>query len=161
MLSGYFYRPRGLLRHKGRPRAAKTKHNRLGGRWTMIVFAPAFRLDGKTSSMEAAACTVPAGHGTDLTTRERARSDELRSMFSVFECFFELLACRQVAGQKYRKVNVPAGFSYTETIGRARPCGPNAPGLVPWVEWGEAGGQTDGHTVDGRARRESPALVEG
>ena len=85
---GYFYRPRGLLRHKARPRAAKMNHLQLGGCCFLVALAAPFKLDGKTSSMEAPACTVPAAHGVDTTSNERARSEKLRSMFSVWECFF-------------------------------------------------------------------------
>ena len=85
---GYFYRPHGLLRHEARPRAAKMNHHQLGGRCFLVALAAAFKLDGKTSSMEAPACTVPAAHGVDTTSNERARSEKLRSMFSVWECFF-------------------------------------------------------------------------
>ena len=109
----------------------------------MIVFAPAFRLDGKTSSMEAAACTVPAGHGTDLTTRERARSDELRSMFSVFECFFELLACRQVAGQKSSKTSSRTFFPTVSTVKLPRAV-LTRPG---WVRGAKGARQEGGWTV--------------
>ena len=80
---GYFYRSHGLLRHEARPRAAKKNHHQLGGRCFLVALAAAFKLDGKTSSMEAPACTVPAAHGVDTTSNERARSEKLRSMFSV------------------------------------------------------------------------------
>ena len=80
---GYFYRPRGLLRHKARPRAAKMNHLQLGGCCFLVALAAPFKLDGKTSSMEAPACTVPAAHGMDTASNERARSEKLRSMFSV------------------------------------------------------------------------------
>ena len=80
---GYFYRPRGLLRHEARPRAAKINHHQLGGRCFLVALAAAFKLDGKTSSMEAPACTVPAAHGMDTANNERARSEQLRSMFSL------------------------------------------------------------------------------
>ena len=80
---GYVHRPHGLLRHEARPRAAKNHHLELGGRCFLVALAAAFKLDGKTSSMEAPACTVPAAHGTDTASNERARSEKLRSMFSV------------------------------------------------------------------------------
>ena len=35
-----------------------------------MTLAAAFRLDGKTSSTEAAACTVPVAHGTDHAVSE-------------------------------------------------------------------------------------------
>ena len=82
---GYAHRPRGLLRHEARPRAAKMNHlqYQLGGRCFLVALAAVFKLDGKTSSMEALACTVPAAHGMDTASNERARSEKLRSMFSV------------------------------------------------------------------------------
>ena len=80
---GYAHRPRGLLRHEARPRAAKKNHLQLGGQRFRMALAAAFKLDGKTSSMEALACTVPAAHGMDTASNERARSEKLRSRFSV------------------------------------------------------------------------------
>ena len=82
---GYFYRPHGLLRHEARPRAAKMNHHQLGAWCFLLALAAPFKLDGKTSSMEAPAwaCTVPAAHGMDTASNERARSEKLRSMFSV------------------------------------------------------------------------------
>ena len=80
---GYAHRPHGLLRHEARPRAAKMNHHQLGAWCFLLALAAPFKLDGKTSSMEAPACTVPAAHGTDTASNERARSEKLRSMFSV------------------------------------------------------------------------------
>ena len=47
-----------------------------------------FLFDGKASSMEAPACTAPVACGTELASRERRRSDVLRSMFTVCEWLF-------------------------------------------------------------------------
>ena len=47
------------------------------------------RITGKTSSSEAATGTVPSVPGPDPESRERAQSDQMRSMFSVFICTFE------------------------------------------------------------------------
>ena len=80
---GYAHRPHGLLRHEARPRAAKKHHLQLGAWCFLLALAALFKLDGKTSSMEAPACTVPAAHGMDTANNERARSEQLRSMFSV------------------------------------------------------------------------------
>ena len=43
----------------------------------------------------------------------------------------------------------------------ARARGPNAPGLVPWVQGGEAGRPPDGWTVRGERALKSPAGVKG
>ena len=67
---GYAHRPHGLLRHEARPRAAKMNHHQLGGCCFLLALAAPFKLDGKTSSMEAPACTVPAAHGTDTASNE-------------------------------------------------------------------------------------------
>ena len=39
---GYAHRPRGLLRHEARPRAAKKNHLQLGGRRFLVALAAAF-----------------------------------------------------------------------------------------------------------------------
>ena len=48
-----------------------------------------FRITGKTSSSGPTAGTVRVVHGPDPESRERSRSDQMRSMFSVFICAFE------------------------------------------------------------------------
>ena len=43
----------------------------------------------------------------------------------------------------------------------AHVCGPNAPGLDPWVQGGEGGGPPDGLTMDGERALDFPAGVKG
>ena len=56
---------------------------------TAVAQCSLLRITGKTSSSEAATGTVPAVPGPDPESRERAQSDQMRSMFSVFICTFE------------------------------------------------------------------------
>ena len=61
------------------------------------------RIMAKTLSSEAAAGTVPAAPGLDPESRERARSEQMRSMFSVLVCSFELSPGGRVAGPRIGK----------------------------------------------------------
>jgi len=54
------------------------------------------KFDDKASSMEGAACRVPAARGKDAAGRERSRLDKLRSMFTDCEGFF--CALGRIAG---------------------------------------------------------------
>ena len=64
------------------------------------------RIMAKTLSSEAAAGTVPAAPGLDPESRERARSEQMRSMFSVLVCSFELPPGDRVAGPTIGKKQV-------------------------------------------------------
>lgn len=84
--SGHFYRPPGLVRHKARSRIDRQYFQQIYGQQHLERSTAAFRMDGKTSASDAAKSTVPSVHGTDFTSRSRARSDEVRSRFSVCDC---------------------------------------------------------------------------
>ena len=62
--------------------------------------------------------------------------------------------------------SVVRGRRSQEIAVTARACGPNAPGLVPWVQGGEAGRPPEGWTVDGERalktqKLKTPARVKG
>ena len=57
--------------------------------------------------------------------------------------------------------NVVRGLWSQEIAVTARACGPNAPGLGPWVHGGEARRPPDGWTVHGERALKSPAGVKG
>ena len=108
------------------------------------------RIMAKTLSSEAAAGTVPAAPGLDPESRERARSEQMRSMFSVLVCSFELPPGDRVAGPtvgKKKSASARACFGCTrravtvlehprdppEAFGGAVG-GPRAGGTRAWTE---------------------------
>lgn len=54
--------------------------------------------------------------------------------------------------------SVVRGRRSQEIAVTARACGPNAPGLTPWVHGGEARRPPDGRTVQATLRRVEPSL---
>ena len=57
--------------------------------------------------------------------------------------------------------SVVRGRRSQEIAATDRACGPNAPGLVPWVQVGEAGRPPDRWTVRGERALESPGGGKG
>ena len=99
------------------------------------------RIMAKTLSSEAAAGTVPAAPGLDPESRERARSEQMRSMFSVLVCSFELPPGDRVAGPTVGKKKVRECSSVFRLHARGR----NGPGTPA------------GSTRGLRGRRQRPA----
>ena len=85
------------------------------------------RIMAKTLSSEAAAGTVPAAPGLDPESRERARSEQMRSMFSVLVYSFELPPGDRVAGPTVGKKQVRECSSVFRLHARGR----NGPGTRP------------------------------
>ena len=56
--------------------------------------------------------------------------------------------------------NVVRGLRSQEIAVTARACGPNAPGLVPWVHGGEARRPPEGWTVHGERALKTPGRVK-
>ena len=98
--------------------------------------------------------------GWDVGSCSGPRTDELRSMFSDLErkiwAFLGPTGCRAEMPK-----SVVRGRRSQEIAVTARACGPNAPGLVPWVQGGEAGRPPDGWTVHGERALKSPVKEKG
>ena len=114
----------------------------------------------KASSSVAAARTAPWEYVWKLTTARRGVTGKLRSMFSDLER--KILAFPGPTGCRAKvPKSVVRGRRSQEIAVTARACGPNAPGLTPWVHGGEARRPPDGWTVHGERALKTPAWEKG
>ena len=86
--AGGMVRPPRTLRST---RAGLFLHDQLRRLAKNATFPAAVKVMIKTLSTDAAASTVPPAIGPDRASPSWARSEQMRSMFSVFVCFFSLV----------------------------------------------------------------------
>ena len=100
-IGGHFYT---IVQHLGTtsfPRTGRISHDHSDASVLISIFAPAVRIINKTLSTDAAAWAVPPAIGPDRPSPSWARSEQMRSMFSVFVSLFELCSPRaRLQGRK-------------------------------------------------------------
>lgn len=144
-------RARSAPRHARNSQDTKSSYNILALQTAVL------RIMGKTFSSEAAAGTVPAACGSDPESSERARSEQMRSMFSVLVCLFEPSPGDRVAGPRVGKKKVRECARVFRLHARGR----NGPGTPAGSTRGLRGrrqrpaGGTRWHAMDG-ARADFP-----
>ena len=141
-------------------RAGLSFHDQLRRLAKILLARRPFRIIGKTSSTHAAALAVPPAIRPDSTSRSRARSDQMRSMFSVFESFFRASLEREERPPGNAKVGVFTARSLEHDCS-ARACGPDEPGGGPGGPGGEAQWPDGGSTAWTERATKSPAWVKG
>ena len=111
-------------------------------------------------SCRSDSATAPWEYPWKHTTARRGGSGKLRSMFSDLER--KILAFPGPTGCRAKvPKSVVRGRRSQEIAVTARACGPNAPGLGPWVHGGEARRPPDGWTVHGERALKTPAWEKG
>lgn len=145
-------RARSAPRHARNSQDTKSSYNILALQTAVL------RIMGKTFSSEAAAGTVPAACGSDPESSERARSEQMRSMFSVLVCLFEPSPGDRVAGPrdgKKKSASARGCFGYT----RGAVTVPEHPRDPPEASGGAVSGPREarGH---GRSARPIPRCGE-
>ena len=159
-VGGHFYTTVQRLRALRSARPGRTSHDASDASPTSCYFAAAVRLIGKTFSAEAAARLVPPAIRPDRASQFWARSDELRSMFSVFFCFFSVLRASPGCRAGNAKVGVFTLRSL-ENDCRARACGPDEPRGDPRGPGGEAQCPDGGSTAWTERASETPGGERG
>ena len=132
--AGGMVRPPRTLRST---RAGLFLHDQLRRLAKNATFPAAIRIIYKTLSTDAAASTVPPAIGPDRASPSWARSEQMRSMFSVFVCFFSLVRAPPGCRAGNAKVGVFTLRSL-ENDCRARACGLDEPRGDPRGPGGEA-----------------------
>ena len=149
-IGGHFHTIVQHLRTLTFLRSGRISHDHSDASVLLMIFAAAIRIIDKTLSAVAAARTAPPAIGPDRASPSWARSEQLRSMFSVFVCFFWL-------------VRAPPGCTLRslERGCNARACGPDEPGGDPRGPGGEAQRPGRGYTAWTERATKSPGRVKG
>ena len=127
-------------------RGAHSFHDQLRRLANFYMQGGLFRIIGKTSSTHAAALAVPPAIRPDQASRSRARSEQLRSMFSVFVSLFRAFPSARERLPGNAKVGVFTARSLEHDCS-ARACGPDEPGGGPGGPGGEAQWPDGGSTA--------------
>ena len=158
--AGGMVRPPRTLRST---RAGLFLHDQLRRLAKNATFPAAIRIIYKTLSTDAAAWAVPPAIGPDRASPSWARSEQMRSMFSVFVCFFWLVRAPPGCRAGNAKVGV---FTLRRLLYdcSARACGPNEPrGATPEAQGARHSGRTPdgGSTAWTERATKSPAWEKG
>ena len=155
--AGGMVRPPRTLRST---RAGLFLHDQLRRLAKNATFPAAVKVMIKTLSTDAAASTVPPAIGPDRASPSWARSEQMRSMFSVFVCFFWLVR----APPGCRAGNAKVGVFTLRSLERgcnARACGPDEPRGDLGGPGGEAQWPDGGSTAWTERASETPAWEKG
>jgi hypothetical protein len=141
-------------------RAGLFLHDQLRRLAKNATFPAAVKVMIKTLSTDAAARTVPPAIGPDRASPSWARSEQMRSMFSVFVCFFSLVRAPPGCRAGNAKVGV---FTLRRLLYdcSARACGPDEPRGDPGGPGGEAQWPDGGSTAWTERASKSPGRVKG
>ena len=135
-------------------------HDHLRRLANSCYFPAAVKVIGKTLSTQAAARLTPPAICLNGSSPFWARSDELRSMFGVWEAFFWTVRALPGCRQENAKVGVFTARSIKNDCS-ARACGPDEPRGDPGGPGGEAQWSDGGSTAWTERASETPAGVKG
>ena len=141
-------------------RADRSSHDAIERLRQFFLVFPVVRIIGKALSTRAAAWSAPPAIRRDRTSPFGARSEQMRSMFSVFVCFFGALLRSPGCRPESAKVGVFMPPSLERPCA-ARARGPNEPGGDPGGPGGEAQRPDGGRGAWTERARESPGQERG